>query len=116
MERILTNLLVNAIKYSPDRGRIQVCIKEEGDDAILAVSDQGLGIPDEDRDRIFERFHRGANVVGRIPGTGVGLAAVRALVREHGGTISVDSEFGAFTEFTVRLPRRSHGATTGRAA
>jgi signal transduction histidine kinase len=68
------------------------------------VQDGGLGIPASDLPRVFERFHRGANVVGRIGGTGIGLAGARSIVESHGGTISAASQEGAGSTFTIRLP------------
>jgi signal transduction histidine kinase len=106
--RVLANLLANAIKYSPQGGPITVDLKREEMDAgafaVLAVRDQGLGIPAEDLPRIFEPFQRARNVVGRIGGSGLGLASVRQIVEQHGGTIAVTSEGGAGSTFTVRLP------------
>ncbi|HEX6509333.1 MAG TPA: ATP-binding protein [Chloroflexota bacterium] len=107
LERAFTNLLSNAITYSPSGGRVQVTIRIEGELAILTVQDEGLGIPPSDLPHVFERFHRGSNVAGRIPGTGVGLAGARQIVEQHGGTISVESEEGRGTTFTVRLPRHA---------
>ena len=72
--------------------------------ALLAVRDTGLGIPARELERIFERFQRGANVLGRIAGTGLGLASARHIVEGHGGRIEVHSQEGAGSTFTVRLP------------
>jgi PAS domain S-box-containing protein len=106
--RVLANLLTNAIKYSPEGGPVRVTIKEmessEGRSAVLAVRDEGLGIPREDLPYIFDRFHRGANVVRRVAGIGLGLASARELVELYGGTISVESEEGNGSTFVVRLP------------
>ncbi|MBI4494084.1 MAG: GAF domain-containing protein [Chloroflexi bacterium] len=114
LERVLGNLLSNAIKYSPEGGEIAVRIAreeagsvEEGKAeawALVAVRDQGLGIPRADLDRVFERFQRGGNVAGRIPGTGLGLAGVRQIVEQHGGCIGVESQEGVGSTFTLRLP------------
>jgi signal transduction histidine kinase len=71
---------------------------------VLVVRDQGLGIPAADLPRIFTRFERAGNVVGQIPGTGIGLAAVRQVVEQHGGRITVESQEGVGTTCTVRLP------------
>jgi signal transduction histidine kinase/FixJ family two-component response regulator len=108
LERVLSNLLSNAIKYSPNGGTITVSVEREGGHerdswARLTVQDQGVGIPAADLPHIFERFRRGRNV-GRIEGTGLGLAGVRRIVEQHGGTIAVDSHEGAGTTVTVRLP------------
>ena len=102
--RVLDNLLGNAIKYSPRGGAVEVLIEREGQDAVLRVRDRGEGIPQSDIPHIFERFRRGKNVEGRIPGTGIGLHGVRQLVELHAGQISVDSTIGCGTTVTVRLP------------
>ncbi len=107
-------LLSNAVKYSPHGGTILVSIgrKTEGSgrQAILVVRDTGLGIPSAALPRLFDPFHRAANVVGRIPGTGLGLATARHIVEQHGGTIEVASEEGVGTTFTVTLPLGSDDA------
>lgn len=105
----LDNLLSNAVKYSPAGGLVTVTLLEDsagpGGRVLLRVEDTGLGIPQEDLPRIFERFHRGGNVAESIEGSGVGLASTLRLVELHGGTIDVRSEEGLGTAFTVRLPR-----------
>ena len=103
--RVLDNLLDNAVKYSPRGGSVKVSIGTTDDGAaVLSVSDRGEGIPESDLPHIFERFRRGQNVEGRIPGTGIGLAGVQRIVEQHQGTIAVDSKVGVGTTFTVRLP------------
>ena len=108
LERVLGNLLGNAIKYSPDGGEIAVTVAREVDAAgawaLVIVRDNGLGIPAGDLSRVFERFHRGANVAGRIGGTGIGLAAARQVIEQHGGQVAVTSREGVGTTVTVRLP------------
>jgi signal transduction histidine kinase len=104
LARVLDNLLGNAVKYSPDGGEIAVRVWRDGEWAALSVADRGLGVPEADRSRIFERFERGRNVDGRISGSGVGLAFVRQVVEQHGGTVAVESEEGVGSTFTVRLP------------
>jgi signal transduction histidine kinase len=104
---VLTNLLQNAIKYSPAGGEILVTVQREDDSAVLGVRDHGLGIPAADQPHIFERFRRGANVRGSIGGTGIGLAGVRSLVESHGGTVGFESQEGSGSTFRVRLPLRS---------
>lgn len=101
--QILTNLLVNAIKYSPDGGMVQLQLQTEADRAVFTVRDRGIGISPEDQQRLFEAFHRGANV-GNIPGTGLGLAIVRRFVDLHQGQISVGSQLGVGTTFHVKIP------------
>jgi signal transduction histidine kinase len=108
LERAIANVLGNAFKYNSATGRVRVRIGVEespqGRVAFCAVSDEGIGIPEEDVARIFERFARGANVAGRITGSGVGLTIVRQIVEQHGGTISVTSAVGRGSTFTIRLP------------
>jgi PAS domain S-box-containing protein len=108
LERLLENLLNNAIKYSPEGGDITLTVRPEAEAgepwAVLVVQDRGLGIPAADLPHIFERFQRGRNVEGQIAGTGIGLAAVRQLVEQHGGRVTVNSHEGRGTTFTVRLP------------
>ncbi|HLZ31934.1 MAG TPA: PAS domain-containing sensor histidine kinase [Chloroflexota bacterium] len=111
IQRVLGNLLSNAIKYSPGGGPIRVRISEvpspTGTLAEIVVQDEGIGIPGDDLPRIFDRFHRGSNVVRRIGGTGLGLAGVRQMVALHGGSISVDSEEGHGSTFTLCIPVRA---------
>jgi signal transduction histidine kinase len=105
LERVISNLVHNAVKYSPDGGdvRVRIGAPEEGW-VNLTVSDSGVGIPADDLSRLFSRFHRGANVAGRIAGTDLGLASARLIVEEHGGTIAATSTEGEGTTVTVRLP------------
>jgi signal transduction histidine kinase len=101
--RVLDNLLGNAVKYSPDGGEIVVRLEQDGAWAVLTVADRGMGIPAEDRSRIFDRFQRGSNVAGQVKGSGVGLVVVKHVVEQHGGSVTVDSEEGVGSTFTVRL-------------
>jgi len=106
--RVVVNLVDNAIKYSPAGGDVVLRIEEvdDGDStrARLAVIDHGMGIPAADLEHVFERFHRGSNVVGRVGGTGIGLAGVRDIVEQHGGTIAIESREGIGTHVAVQLP------------
>ena len=105
LERVLDNLLDNARKYSPDGGEIVVTVScPDGRMAVLTVRDQGIGIPAADLHRIFDQFHRAANVTARIGGTGIGLASAHQLIVLHGGSIEVESREGHGATFTVRLP------------
>lgn len=112
LQRVLGNLLENAIKYSPDGGDILVEVGRTragpaGEWAVLRVRDEGIGIPAADLPAIFEPFRRGRNVAAGAsgaPGSGLGLATVRQIVKEHDGTIQVASEPGAGTSFIIRLP------------
>ena len=114
---MLENLLSNAVKYSPGGTpvvvRAGIAPDAAGAAAVLSVSDRGLGIPAEDLPYVFDRFRRGANVVRRIRGSGVGLASARHIVAAHGGTISVASVEGQGSTFTLRLPLASEPAPAG---
>jgi signal transduction histidine kinase len=103
-EKILLNLLSNAFKHTFE-GSIAVRVREEGDRVAVIVEDTGVGIPEAELPRVFERFHRVKEVKSRShEGTGIGLALVRELVHLHGGEVDVESRLGAGTKFTVRLP------------
>jgi PAS domain S-box-containing protein len=103
LRHIFTNLLSNALKYSPSGAPVDFEVMCQGQDAVFIVRDRGIGIPETDREWLFEPFHRGRNVENR-PGTGLGLTIVKRCVELHGGRISVQSEIGHGAEFTVRLP------------
>ncbi|MCA1992469.1 MAG: PAS domain S-box protein, partial [Coleofasciculus sp. S288] len=100
---IVTNLLSNALKYSPEGGTVQFDLIGNPESVVFRIQDRGIGIPPEYLDQMFETFQRARNV-GSIPGTGLGLAIVKRCVDLHGGQIAVDSEVGAGTTFTVTLP------------
>ena len=103
LERALANLVSNAVKYSNDRVEIEVEVAEVS--AIMRVSDRGIGIPQPDLARVFEWFVRASNAnQGATDGTGIGLAAAKQIVGQHGGSISVTSELGRGTTFVVMLP------------
>lgn len=107
LRRVVENLLINAIKYSPDGGRITLDVYRGDLDGLpagcLAVRDEGVGIPERDLPYIFEQFRRGRNVRG-IAGSGIGLAAARQIMAQHGGTIDVRSQEGAGSAFTICIP------------
>jgi PAS domain S-box-containing protein len=105
MEEILTNLIHNAIKYTPERGAVQVGLKSEGDYLLLQVKDNGFGISPQDLPRIFDRFYRVKNEKTRqIVGTGLGLPIVKRLVEAHLGYIQVESQIDQGTTVKVLLP------------
>jgi two-component system, OmpR family, sensor kinase len=98
-----SNLLSNAIKYSPDGGMIKISATTEAEHITIEIQDRGVGIPEHDLERLFERYFRGSNVSG-IVGTGVGLYLVKTVVDLHNGNITVESRDGKGSKFTVRLP------------
>lgn len=104
LEQIVANLLSNAIKYSGDSTRVDVTLTDAGDSVMLRVRDYGIGIPAEELPHLFTRFFRASTAKG-ISGTGIGLNLVHDLVHLHGGVITVDSEIGKGTGFTVTLPK-----------
>ncbi len=103
LSQVFDNLLSNAIKYSPGGGVARVTSRAEEGWLVVAVEDHGIGIPAADVGRLFERYFRGSNVSG-IVGTGVGLNLVKMVVDLHGGDITVESQLGQGSRFTVRLP------------
>ena len=111
LNQILYNLMDNAIKYTPEKGTIHVSLKKEEEELVWRVRDNGIGIPEEDQEHIFERFYRVDKARSReTGGTGLGLSIVRQMVKMHGGTISVNSVMGEGTEFVVAFPQE--GAMT----
>ena len=111
LNQVLYNLIDNAMKYTQDGGTVQVSLDQEGEELVWRVRDNGVGIPREDQEHIFERFYRVDKARSReTGGTGLGLSIVRQLVAMHGGQISVESEPGQGSCFTVRLPRDGKGA------
>ena len=107
VEQVLRNLLDNAIKYSPEGGTITVQAYADNVQILLAVSDEGIGIPAEEWERVFERFHRVENeITRRMRGAGLGLAVCQGIVEAHGGRIWVESQPGAGSTFCFTLPLR----------
>jgi signal transduction histidine kinase len=112
LQRALSNLVDNAIKYSPRGGEIVIgleSVSEHGrGQAKVTVTDEGIGIPESDLPHVFDRFYRAANVTTTsIHGSGIGLAGVRQIIQQHGGSITITSEEGAGSEVTILLPLRT---------
>ncbi|GIK67552.1 MAG: hypothetical protein BroJett018_53460 [Chloroflexota bacterium] len=106
--QIISNLVSNALKYSPETKPVYIQLRNEADQLVLTVADEGIGIPPEDLKHLFEPFHRAANV-GTISGTGLGLSITKQAVDLHGGTIIPASVEGQGTTFTVTLPKLDQG-------
>ena len=103
--QVVDNLLSNALKFTPDGGKVDVRLSSENGDSRVEVSDTGIGIPEAEQDRLFERFFRTEAANGQaFQGTGLGLAISKAIVEAHGGRITVASAEGAGTTFSVLLP------------
>jgi two-component system OmpR family sensor kinase len=109
LSQLFSNLVSNAVKYSPDGGLIRVIAAREGTQIAVVVEDHGIGIPEADRERVFERYYRGSNTSG-IGGSGVGLSLVRTIVDLHKSTIVLDTREGEGSRFTIRFPINNAGA------
>ncbi len=108
--QVLTNLLANAIRYSPEQGKILVHLSEEENSVTLAVQDFGIGIPREQQGKIFERYYRvGGTTENTFPGLGMGLYISHEIVQQHGGSMWVDSAAGQGSTFSFSLPVREEG-------
>ena len=122
LTRALRNLLANAVRFSPDAGEVLVAVGSRRGWAWAAVRDQGPGVPDEDRDRVFDRFYSATNgspperEPGREPGTGIGLAIARQIVEAHDGRLALFSATGRGSTFVIWLPDRTDVAPRDRAA
>jgi two-component system phosphate regulon sensor histidine kinase PhoR len=105
------NLLDNAIRYTSSGGSVEVKVIRENDEGVVTVTDTGEGIPSRDLDRVFERFYRVDSGRARATGgTGLGLSIVKHVMDTHGGTVSVESELGAGSAFTLRFPLLAEGS------
>jgi hypothetical protein len=110
LERVVVNLVDNAIKFTPPGGRVVVCLTATAGETLLEVSDTGIGIPADEQQLLFTRFFRSSLAKEQqIPGSGLGLSITRAVVEMHGGSLDVASSPGAGTTFAVHLPRRPVG-------
>ncbi len=104
LDRIFVNLVGNAVKYTPEKGKVHVLVQEVGQQVMVRVADTGIGIPAESLPKLFAEFYRAPNAKAFETGTGLGLVIVKELVESFSGRISVESEEGKGTTFTVHLP------------
>lgn len=104
LQQMLTNLIHNAIQYTPPGGEIRIRLRLESDQVIAEITDNGPGIPPADQPYVFDKFYRVSNQPGSVNGTGLGLAIVKSIVEDHQGRVWVDSTLGQGTTFTVLLP------------
>ncbi len=117
VDRMLLNLVGNAVKFTPRRGRVSITVQVSGQDVVLQVQDTGIGIPASELPSLFTRFYRASNATQRqIPGTGLGLAIIAGIVAAHEGQVDVDSLEGRGTTFTVTLPRWDGASVTSQQA
>jgi two-component system phosphate regulon sensor histidine kinase PhoR len=105
LRQMVSNLLDNALKYTPSQGEVSFKARSEDNQVILIISDTGPGIPPEEQAYLFERFFRASNVPEEIPGTGLGLSIVKSILDNHNGRVWVESKVGEGTTFTVVLPK-----------
>ncbi len=104
MQLVVRHLIDNAVKYSPPASPVRISAVPDGNSIVIAIRNEGEGISESEMSRIFEKFYRGANARGHVPGTGMGLAIAREIVVAHAGDIWVDSVPGQGAEFVIRLP------------
>lgn len=103
LEQVLVNVVSNSIKYSPDHSQIVISVKQDESNMIVTVADSGIGIPDADRERIFNKFYR-ADTTRHVPGTGLGLAICKGIIEAHGGAITAEPNVEKGTVITITLP------------
>jgi PAS domain S-box-containing protein len=113
--QLLDNLISNAVKFTPGGGQVDVRVGRENGTVLLSVADTGIGIPEEERSRLFERFFRTSNATRQaIQGTGLGLAITKAIAESHGGSVQVESAEGVGSTFVVELPVETWDADDGQ--
>jgi signal transduction histidine kinase len=105
LAQVIDNLITNAIKFSPNGGAVDLNLERRDSIVVVEIADQGIGVADDDRDRLFERFFRARSALERqIPGTGLGLYISQAIVEAHGGRIEARSVEGEGSAFVIELP------------
>jgi hypothetical protein len=107
-ELILTNVVQNAVKYSPKKAEIKIEVFKKEDHLVIEVKDNGIGIPEEDLDKVFTRYFRAANVLN-MQGTGIGLNIAKTHLENLGGSIAIESKEGVGTKVTMKIPFENYG-------
>jgi two-component system phosphate regulon sensor histidine kinase PhoR len=115
IQSMVTNLIGNAIKFTPERGEVSVSVRRKNEDLVLEVSDTGMGIPGDSLSKVFGRFYRVYRPGEHVHGTGLGLAIVKEIVTMHGGRIELESEEGKGSTFSVFLPLENETGKTHKA-
>ena len=111
LSRMVDNVLDNAARYSPSGGKVTVSVARDGDDAVIKVEDQGIGIPPSELPHVFDRLFRGSNAINHgMPGAGLGLSSARAIAEGHGGTVTAEPGSPSGTVLTIRLPALANEA------
>ncbi len=108
-KQVVLNLLSNAVKFTGDGGRVEVHARNDMNEVVVTVTDTGVGVAVEDRERIFESFHQGGRSPSQSEGTGLGLTLSKRIIELHGGRIWVESEVGVGSTFGFTLPVTAHG-------
>ncbi|MHC4159772.1 MAG: sensor histidine kinase, partial [Planctomycetota bacterium] len=107
IEEMLTNILLNSIKYTPESGAVEINATNHGEGILVEVTDTGIGIPEEEQKQIFDEFYRATNARNiERDGTGLGLSIVKHIVKRHGGKIQVESKEGCGSTFKLTLPNK----------
>ena len=105
LEQVLINFITNAVKYSPERGKIEIIVNDKNDEVTVSVKDEGIGIAAENLKHIFSQFYRAPGLDKNISGLGLGLCISKQIIEKHGGTVSVASEHGKGSVFSFSLPK-----------
>ena len=105
IEQVITNIVSNAVKYTPDGGKIDIRVGTSGKNVFVRVTDNGIGIPEKDLPRLFDRFYRVDKARSRESGgTGLGLSIAQEILNQHKGSIEISSEFGKGTSVLITMP------------
>jgi len=105
IDQVVDNLLSNAIKYSPEQRAITIVVEADNQQCSVTVTDQGIGMSDEQKDRIYDKFYRADTSDTAVPGLGLGMSIVKQIIADHDGTISIESTPGEGTSVCFTLPR-----------